>query len=166
MADIPTENTYQSIAVMPGANDILENGENLPYVSNCVIDRDMVETPKEEFLDFYETPDFFEFDRVFKCSRPEFIYLIRGISYEKQFSIAIVGDNHARSYRLINIRCTDTVRKQKTKSDKSKTHEKCCFFLQYIEEPDNPDVYRLHAHERRHKHPLDAEIPIDMTDYF
>ena len=120
MADIPTENTYQSAVAMPGASDILENGENLPYVSNCVIDRDMVETPKEEFLDFYDTVDFYEFDRTFKCARPEFIYLIRGIAYEKQFSIAVVGDNHSRSYRLINIRCTDTVRKPRSKPDRSK----------------------------------------------
>ena len=50
MADIPTENTYHDMPAMPGASDLLDGGENLPYVSNCQTDRDMVDTPKQEYL--------------------------------------------------------------------------------------------------------------------
>ena len=128
MADIPSENTYQSTMNMPGS-DVMESGENLPYVSNCIIDRDDVETPKEEFLQRWETPDFFEFDRVFKCSRGEFIYLIKGICYEKCFNIVLSGDNCTRSYRLLNFRCSDLLHQKKVKSDKSKTNARCSFFL-------------------------------------
>ena len=47
----------------------------------------------------------------------------------------------------------------KKKADKSTPNLRCSFFLQYIEEPDRPDVYTLHAYERKHKHECDAEIP-------
>ena len=49
MADIPFENTCQSAMTMPGACDLMENGQNLPYVSNCQTDRDDVQTQKQEF---------------------------------------------------------------------------------------------------------------------
>ena len=116
MADIPTENTYQSTATMPGANNLMESGENMPYVSNCTIEKDNVDTPKEEFLETWETPDFFEFDRVFKCPRSEFVYLLKGIGYEKSFNLVMSGDNSTRSYRLLNFRCSDLVHKKKVKS--------------------------------------------------
>ena len=129
MADIPSENTYQSTMAMPGACDLMENGQNLPYVSNCWTDRDDLQTPKQEFTQTWDTHDFFEFDRVFKCSRSEFIYLIKGICFEKRFNIALSGDNSTRTYRLLNFRCSDLVHKRKVKSDKSKLNERCCFYL-------------------------------------
>jgi hypothetical protein len=51
-------------------------------------------------------PDFFEFDRVFKCARVEFIYLIKGFAYEKMFSLTIQGEGTTRSYRLLTFRCS------------------------------------------------------------
>ena len=151
---------------MPGATDDMEDGVNLPYTSNCVLDRDIVATPKQEFLSTWDTPDFFEFDRTFKCTRAEFIYLIKGIAFEKQFTLSMFADNFCRSYRLLNFRCTEMVAKIRKKADKSKIHMRCTFFLQYIEEPDRPDVYTLHAHEQTHKHELDADIPHDLVRYF
>lgn len=78
----------------------------------------------------------------------------------------IQADNTTRSYRLLNFRCSDLVHKKKTKTDKSCPNERCGFFLQYVEEPDRPDIFKLHSYERRHKHELDAEIVADLTDWF
>ena len=71
----------------------MESGENMVYRRNCQLDTDTVQTPKEEYLERWETPDFFEFDRVYKCSRAEFIYLIKGIAYSKCFNMGLTGDN-------------------------------------------------------------------------
>ena len=35
-----------------------------------------------------------------------------------------------------------------------------------MEEPDKPDMFKLHAFESKHKHELDAEIPFNLLDYF
>ena len=35
-----------------------------------------------------------------------------------------------------------------------------------MEEPDQPNCFRLHAFDSKHKHPLNADIPIDMHEYF
>ena len=131
-----------------------------------MLDRDNVNIPKQEWIKTWETPDFFEFDRPFKCNRAEFIYLIKGICYEKLFNTVIQSDNQCRTYRLITFRCSDLVHKKKTKKDKSKPNERCTFYLQYVEEPDRPDEFRLHSYDSKHKHELDADIPMNMTDYF
>ena len=167
MADIPSENTCQSSTLsMPGAADLMENGQNLPYISNCHTDRDDVQTPKMEYLKTWDTPDFYEFERVFKCPRNEFIYLIKGICWEKSFNVTIGIDNNTRSYRLLTFRCSDLVSKKKNKTDRSLVNERCEFYLQYVEEPDRADIFRLHSYERRHKHALDAEIVVDLSEYF
>lgn len=89
----------------------MQSGENLAYRSNCRLDTDITNTPKEEFNQHWATKDFFEFDRVFKCSRGEFIYLIKGIAYEKRFNLALTGDNQTATYRLLNFRCSELVHK-------------------------------------------------------
>ena len=48
MADIPYDKTYQLTKITPGSIDYMENGQNLPYVSNCRPDRADVESPKQE----------------------------------------------------------------------------------------------------------------------
>ena len=94
----------------------------------------------------WDTPDFFEFDRVFKCSRVEFIYLIKGFAFDKLFSITIQNEGTTRSYRLITFRCTCCPSDvDKPKRNKWNMSTKCPFYLQYVETPDERNVYRLHS---------------------
>jgi hypothetical protein len=58
-------------------------------------------------IERWETPDFFEFDRVFKCPRPEFIYLIKGIAMDKNFRVTLKQDGQTKAYRLLTFRCSD-----------------------------------------------------------
>jgi len=85
------------------------------YRRNVVVDRDNVLMPKEEVVEKWDTPDFFEFERVFKCTKSEFIYLVKGIGYEKQFNISIKATSFTRTYHLLTFKCGDTYNHLKTK---------------------------------------------------
>jgi hypothetical protein len=101
--------------------------EQMQYRSNCIRDLDNVERPKEETLERWETPDFHEFNRIFKLPRAEFIYLIKGIAYEKNFNLNLNGDNMTKNYRLLNFRCGDSlIKKRKLRNSLT---DQCCFHL-------------------------------------
>jgi len=136
----------------------------MQYRSNCVRDLDNVQAPKEEHIERWDTPDFYEFNRVFRMPRAEFVYLIKGIAYEKKFSINVNGDNMTKNYRLLNFRCGDSLWKIRARDKKAS--DKCCFHLQYVEEPEQKDTYRLITYVSQHKHPLNATVPFDMLEYF
>ena len=65
----------------------VQDHEQLCFRPNVTQEQDTVETPTEPMTKRWPCPDFFEFDRVFKCARVEFIYLIKGFAYEKMFSL-------------------------------------------------------------------------------
>jgi len=69
-----------------------------------------------------------------------------------------------KNYRLLNFRCGDSL--VKSRKLRNTTTDKCCFHLQYVEEPGHKDTYRLITYVSQHKHPLVANIPFDMLEYF
>ena len=98
IADIPGDsclsssgamNLYEAPSGLAGATGAPapDLNEQVAYRSNCVRDFDNVQKPKEESIERWETPDFHEFNRVFKLPRAEMIYLIKGIAYEKKFCL-------------------------------------------------------------------------------
>ncbi len=44
--------------------------------------------------------------------------------------------------------------------------DKCTFYLSYLEEPDQPDVFRLHSYNRFHNHVLKFRSTWNMSDYY
>ena len=105
--------------------------------------------PKEENLLQIDTDDFYEFERVYNCSRPELIHLIKGLAQERHFAVVVIGDNLAKSYRMVNFKCSDSKFKKK---ERDLYMDKCTFYVSYLEEPDQPNVFRLHSYNRFHTH--------------
>ncbi|TNV82986.1 hypothetical protein FGO68_gene3541 [Halteria grandinella] len=44
--------------------------------------------------------------------------------------------------------------------------DKCTFYLQYLEEPDMPNVFRLHSFNKYHTHHCKRRIVWNMSDYY
>ena len=96
-------------------------------------DYDYVRVPKEENLLQIDTDDFYEFERVYNCSRQELIHLIKGLAQERHFAVVVIGDNLAKSYRMVNFKCSDSKFKKK---ERDLYMDKCTFYVSYLEEPD------------------------------
>ena len=69
MAEIPNDSNLNSVA----------KNYDLNYRPNDTLDYDFVRVPKEENLLHVDTEGFFEFQRVFKCTRPELIHLSKSL---------------------------------------------------------------------------------------
>lgn len=69
-------------------------------------DSNILEDVKPEVRKQWETPNFYEFDRVFTCSRPEFIYLVKGIAFDKLFSVRLANEGQTKFYRLLTFKCS------------------------------------------------------------
>lgn len=89
-------------------------------------DYDYVRVPKLENLLQIDTVDFFEFERVFTCTRPELIHLVRGMAIERQFSVTVGGDNEAKCYTLVNFKCSGSKYKPK---ERDLYMDRCPFYL-------------------------------------
>ena len=89
--------------------------------------------------------------------------VVKGLAEERHFSLMVSGDNVAKCYRLVNFRCTDSKYK---KRERDLYMDKCCFYLQYIEEPDQPNVFRLHGYNKYHKHYCRRREVWDLSEYF
>ncbi|KEJ82813.1 hypothetical protein OXYTRIMIC_699 [Oxytricha trifallax] len=153
ICDIPMEDSLQS----------LNRNVDKNYAPNERLDYDHLIIPKEENLIEIQTEKFFEFNRVFKCTRPELIYLLKGLAEERHFSLMVCGDNVSKCYRLINLKCTGSKYKKK---ERELYQDKCTFYLQYLEEPDQPNVFKLHSYNQTHKHFCQKRETINMSDYY
>ena len=89
--------------------------------------------------------------------------MIKGLGAERHFNIMVGGDNVSKAYRMINFRCTDSKYKKK---ERDLYMDKCTFYLQYIEEPDKPQVFKLHSYNSYHKHEFKKRHTLDMNDYY
>jgi hypothetical protein len=72
----------QILAEIPGdsALNSVNRNYDLNYRPYETRDFDYVRVPKEENLLQINTDDFYEFERVYNCSRPELIHLIKGLA--------------------------------------------------------------------------------------
>jgi hypothetical protein len=115
VVELSDDNMDGIVTDVPGDSQNLDNfvnHQNDPmYLPNVTTDRDRVQTPKEDDSRRWETPDFFEFTRTFACKRNELIYLLKGIAYEKKFTLVLKADNHTKTYRLINMGCANNMHK-------------------------------------------------------
>ena len=137
--------------------------DQLQFRPNITIERDGFDPIKEEDTKRWHTPDFFEFDRVFTCPRLQFIYLIKGIAFDKLFSLRLENQNQTHSYRLLTFRCSELMSKN---NNTWAGANNCPFYLQYVEEPTLRDEFRLHSFYSMHKHKLDREPTTCMYEYF
>jgi hypothetical protein len=76
MAEIPGDSALNSI----------NRNYDLNYRPFETRDYDFVRVPKEENLLCIDTVDFFEFERVFSCTRPELLHLGKKFKIFKYFS--------------------------------------------------------------------------------
>ena len=44
--------------------------------------------------------------------------------------------------------------------------DKCTFYLQYLEEPDQPNVFRLHSFNKYHTHHCKRREVWNLSEYF
>ena len=73
------------------------------------------------------------------------------------------GDNIAKCYRLVNFKCVDSRYK---KRERDLYMDRCTFYLQYLEEPDQPNVFRLHSYNRFHTHYCKRREVWNMAEYY
>jgi hypothetical protein len=76
MAEIPGDSALNSI----------NRNYDLNYRPNETRDFDFVRIPKEENLVCIDTVDFYEFERVYSCTRPELLHLSKKLSFKIYFS--------------------------------------------------------------------------------
>ena len=44
--------------------------------------------------------------------------------------------------------------------------DKCTFYVSYLEEPDQPNVFRLHSYNKFHTHHCTRRIVWNLSEYF
>lgn len=75
----------------------------------------------------------------------------------------MTGDNIAKCYRLVNFKCTDS---RYNKRERDMYLDRCTFYLTYLEEPDQPNVFRLHSYNRFHNHHCKRREVWNMSEYY
>lgn len=89
--------------------------------------------------------------------------VVKGQAAERQFGVTVSGDNIAKCYRLVNFKCVDSRYK---KRERDLYMDRCTFYLQYLEEPDQPNVFRLHSYNRFHTHYCKRREVWNMAEYY
>jgi hypothetical protein len=121
-----------------------------------------------------DTPEFEEdFNRTFVVpSKEQFIYLIKGFCLTKDFSARMV-QNATRHYLLLNFYCSgqaDGSADMIVGGTSNKRRITCPFYVQYVQSPYHPQIYKLHSSFGQHNHKLiswTVWIADDrMTNYF
>jgi hypothetical protein len=77
--------------------------------------------------------------------------------------VTVQGDHVAKCYRLVSFHCSDSRYKKK---ERDLYMDKCPFYLQYLEEPDEPNTFRLHSSHRFHTHHCKRRTVWNMSEYY
>ena len=158
--------------------DPADNAETLVFRKNVEPEDAALPVKSESVLEEWQTPAFEEdLNKTFICpTKDEFIYLIKGIFWEKNISVKI-HQSATRHYLLIAFLCSgvDECNHQLTYNPKKKPHQlngagTCPFYIQYVEDPENQHHYRVHSFfdKHRHKFTTGMRIPnlLELQKYF